>query len=109
MGRKRLKCQICGKPITDHGIKFCKDCRKEAYLLSSRSWKQRVKVKLYLTIPEVGYRSLGKAIVYQAVRDYNRPAYREEVIDFFNSKRCYELCGVDGEKFLEILEKRKHG
>ena len=102
---ERLKCVICGKEIEDHGRRYCKACRKEAYKASSRKWKE----KQYHIIPEVGYESLASAILQQACRDYGVAEYHAEVVRFFKSNRCQTITGADGTDVLSKLEKKYAG
>lgn len=99
---KIRKCIICGKIIEDHGKKYCRKCRQEAYKASSRNWKK----KQYHIIPEAGYESLARAIIQQACRDFRIAEYHDEVVKFLKGRRCFELTGVDGQSLLNGLEKR---
>lgn len=85
----------------DHGRKFCKACRKEAYKLSHKSWKERQ----YQIIPREGYKSLATEIIRQACRDYYDKDYHDEVVRFFRGNRPIELTGVDGRNILLVLER----
>lgn len=96
---EKLKCVICGKDIEDHGRRYCRTCRKEAYK-AERNGEQ------YNIRPLNGYDSLAVAILQQACRDYGRAEYHAEVVRFFKGSRCQTITGADGQDVLSKLEKK---
>ena len=92
-----MKCTICGKEIEDHGIRFCRSCRKREHRKKyNRNHDQK---------PEAGYHSLAVAIVRQACKDWNTERLRADCEKFFKSKRGYTLSGVPGDNIIKVLER----
>lgn len=92
-----MKCTICGKEIEDHGIRFCRSCRKREHRKKyNRNHDQK---------PEAGYHSLAVAIVRQACKDWNTERLRADCEKFLKSKWGYTLSGVPGDNIIKVLER----
>lgn len=92
-----MKCTICGKEIEDHGIRFCRSCRKKEH--------KRKYTKHYDPKPKAGYHSLAVAIVRQACKDWNTERLRADCEKFLKSKWGYTLSGVPGDNIIKVLER----
>lgn len=93
-------CISCGKEITDHGVKYCPDCRRQKK-------RRRKKVMRKMPSHSAGYGELVRAICKQAFKDYYSRRWHDDAVRFFYSERFRYWTGYDGDRVMGLLNDRE--
>lgn len=94
-------CMFCGKLITDHGIKYCPECRRK---------RKRKRTQVLGKAPSyaAGYGELIRAICKQAFKDYFTKRWHDDAVRFFYSEKFSHWTGYDGDRIMGYLHDREN-